>query len=84
MIKRKFLFTLSVMHIVVGWMVLLTGVGTGVSSSVAVSQLSDDIVINSMARESTRSGLPVRLPQGMLLIGALGTVISFIPKKEKK
>ena len=82
MIVRKFVFVVSLVVALFGGFIITSGIGTSIDASIAVQQLSDDIVISSMARESAKYSGGSNIPLGMFVIGIGGIVYSMIPKKK--
>ena len=84
MIKRKVLFVFSLIFIGFSVMVYNSDIATSITAAVAVNQVSDDIVVNSLSRMVAR-GQGVHLIYSIpFLLGSAGAICSLIPKRKKK
>jgi hypothetical protein len=84
-IHRKFIFTMSILIIIVcGLIIGKTGIGTSLTAAMAVNQLSNDIVLSSVAREMVIGNSIVKYNGYFLTLGIVGFIFSFIKKGKKE
>lgn len=61
-----------------------SGVITSITASLAVNQLSDDIVISSLSREQAKKKMIDRFLGGTIALSIGGIFLSCVPKKRKE
>ncbi len=85
MIKRKFIFIISIIFMLTAFVLFKSDIGTSLQATLAVNQVSDNIAINSLARTIATSGVGIdTLSSVMFLLSCVGILFSLVPKKEKK
>ena len=84
MIERKVIFTISVILLASSMFIAKTGLPDSVTASLAVNQLSDDIVISSVSRQQARKQAIDQFLGGAVALGIGGVVLSFIPKPRRR
>ncbi len=83
MIKRKVLFLLSLILLLLCTAVHKSSILDSVRASIAVNQVSDDVVINSLSRAVATGSAPETIVTVLFLMALVGITLSFFKKKEK-
>jgi len=84
MIKRKFIFSISLLVITLVLIISITGILDSLSANTAVSQLSDDIVINTLSRNMIVNNGYTKIITVIGALSIIGICFSFIPKHKDK
>lgn len=84
MIKRKFVFIIGVMIVILTGVLMGAGISDGLTAMTAVGQLSNDIVVNSAARSIVNHDTYNIILNVFMSFGLAGIGMGFIPKSKKE